>query len=102
MGLEYVEIAVEVVIPDGDAHPGLFGAVGAVGEPPLCTLLDEGRIVSVPEEEAWGGIGRDVDVRPAVAAEIGGDRSHPINARRLRDSAIERYVPKGAVALVAI
>ena len=53
------------------AHAGLLLAVFAEGDAGLQAALGEGSVVVVAEEQAGRGVAGDVDVRPAVAIEIG-------------------------------
>ena len=82
MRLEDVEIAVEIVVADGDAHAGLLQAVLAQRDAALERLLAERAVVLVAEEPARRRVARDVDVGPAVVVVVRGDRRHRVRARR--------------------
>src|SRR5439155_1375109 len=67
---DQVEIAVEIVIGDRDAHAGLRLAVGAESATSFDGDVGEGAVLLVLIKGAGGGIVGDVNVRPAVVVKI--------------------------------
>ena len=102
MGLEDVEVAVEVEIADPDPHAGLLHAVFVERDAALEAGLGERAVVIVAEEEAGRGIAGDVDVRPAVVIEIGRDRGHAVAALGFGDARRIADVRERAVAVVVV
>ena len=80
MRLEQIDVPVEIVIADADAHASLFLAVFAEGHAAHDAFFTEGAIVIVHEQQARGGIAGDVNVRPTVLVEVGGNDGHAITA----------------------
>jgi hypothetical protein len=63
MGLEDVEMTVEIVVADGDAHAGLFHPVLAQRDAAFERFLPERAVMLVAEQPARCRVARDVDVR---------------------------------------
>ena len=78
MRLEEVEVPVEVVVADPHPHPRLLRAVLAERDAPQDALLAERSVMVVDEQQAGRGIAGDVDVRPPVFVQIGGDDGHAV------------------------
>ena len=70
IGLDDVEIAVEIVIGGRDAHAGLRLAVGAEHAACFQPDLDELAVLLVLVQQRLSGIVGDVDVGPAVVVEV--------------------------------
>ena len=85
---EEIEVTVEVVVADADAHAGLLFAVVAEGHAAQDALFAESAVVIIHEEQAGGGIASDVNIGPAVFVEVGGDDGHAIALRELRDAGL--------------
>ena len=82
--LEEIEVTVEIVVADADAHAGLLGAVIAERDAPHDALLAKRPVVVVDEQQARRRVAGHVDVGPAVFIEVGGDDGHAVRLGRLR------------------
>src|SRR6266851_5470037 len=97
-----IEIAVEIVIGGGDAHAGLRLAVGAESAARFDGDVGESAVFFVLIERAGRGIVGDVNVRPAVVVEIGGEHAEAEGAVGLQDAGFFADVGEGAVAVVVV
>ena len=97
-----IEIAVEIVIGGGDAHAGLWLAVGAESAAGLDGDVGEGTVLFVLIKRAGGGIVGDVNVRPAVVIEIGGEHAEAKSAIGFQDAGFFADVGERAVTVVVI
>ena len=70
MGLEDIDVSVEIVISRSDAHTGHLLAIAAHRHSTDQGLFAECSIVIVHKEQAWRGVGRNQDVRPAVFIHV--------------------------------
>ena len=102
MGLEYVEIAVQIVVADRYAHARLLRSIRAEGNALLGAIFRKRSVMLVAKEEAGRGIGSHIDICPAVVAEVRSDTGHRVGALGFGDSAFQGYIAKRAVALVPI
>ena len=59
-------------------------------------------VVLVLVERAGGGIVRDVNVRPAVVVEIGGEHAEAVSAVGFEQSGCFAYIRERSVAVVVI
>ena len=75
IALHDVEIAVHVVIGRRDSHACLRLAVGAESASRFERDIHEFSILFILVKRARGGIIRDVNVRPAIVVEIGGEHA---------------------------
>ncbi len=102
MGFEDVQLPVEIVIADAEAHAGLLLPVFVQGHAALEPLFDEGAVVPVAEVETGCGIAGDVQVGPSVVVEIGCDSSQPVTALGVGQSGLASYVCEGAIAVIVV
>ena len=100
MRLEDVEVAVEIVVADGDAHAGLLHPVLAQRDAALERFFAERAVVLVAKEPARRRIAGDVDVGPAVVVVVRGHGGHRVRARGGRDARLPADVGERAVAVV--
>ena len=84
--LEHVEQAVAVVVADRDTHARLGVAVLAVRRAALHGDVGERAVAVVAVQDRGRRVGRDVDVGPAVAVEVGRDGGHRVATRDGRDA----------------
>ena len=94
--------AVAVVVAGGDTHAGLRAAVLAVGGAALHGYVCERAVVVVAVEDGRRRVGGNVDVRPAVVGQVGGDGRHGIASGDARDARPLRDIDEHTVALVVI
>ena len=97
-----IEIAVAVVIADGNTHACLrFGFGGERG-----AVLDgdvlEGAVMLVEIKRGGGGIVGHIDVGPAVVIEIGGGDAEAVGANGVPHACFLADVGEGAIAVVVI
>ena len=78
VGFEQIEMTVEIIVANADAHSGLLHAVIAEGYAAEHAFFPKRSVMVVHEEQTWGGIARHKDVCPAVFVEIGSDYGHPV------------------------
>ena len=88
VGLEDVDVAVEIVVADAQAHARLFHAVLAQRHAALERFLAERAVVLVAEEPARGRVAGDVDVGPAVVVVVGGHGGHRVRPRGRRNAGL--------------
>src|SRR3989442_10075704 len=81
-----IEIAVEIVIGGGDAHAGLWLAVGAESATGFDRDVGEGAVFLILIEGAGGGIVGDVNIRPAVVVKIGGGQAEDVSDLQFEDA----------------
>ena len=101
VGLENIEVPVEIVVADRDAHARLLESVFAQRDAALEPLLAKGAVVLVAKQPARRRIARDVDVGPSVVVVIGGHGRHRIGTLRGGDAGLAAHVGERAVAVVA-
>ena len=97
-----IEIAVEIVIGGGDAHAGLWLAVGAERAAGFDGDVGEGAVLFVLIERAGGGIVGDVNVRPAVVIEIGSEDTEAKSAVGFQNAGFFADVGERAIAVVVV
>src|SRR6267378_811085 len=97
-----IEVAVEIVIGGGDAHAGLGLAIGAESAAGFHGDVGEGAVFFILIEGAGGGIVGDVNVRPAIVVEIGGEHTEAVGAVGLQNAGFFADVGEGAVTIVVI
>jgi len=102
MGFEEVQVAVEVIITDADAHASLLVAIVAEGHATENAFFAERAVVIVHEQQAGSGIASDVDIRPAILVEIGGDHGHAVALGKSGDAGLLADVSEAAITIVAI
>src|SRR5260370_31705532 len=102
IGFDEIEVGVEIVVGGGDAHAGLRFAVGAESAARIHGNVNEGAVFLILIERAGGGIVGDVNVRPAVVVEIGGEHAEAVGAVGFEDAGFFADVGEGAVAVVVI
>ena len=78
VGLEDVEVAIQIVIPDSDAHSRLFHSVIAQGYATCNPILFECPVVLIDEEEARGRVGSNIYVGPTIFVEVRCYHGHSI------------------------
>src|SRR5439155_8595542 len=102
IGFDQIEIAVEIVIRGGDAHAGLWLAVGAESAAGLDGDVGEGAVLFVLIKRASGGIVGHVNVGPAVIIEIGGEHAEAKSAIGFQDAGFFADVGERAVTVIVI
>src|SRR5205823_6152663 len=102
IGFDEVEIAVEIIIGSGDAHAGLRLAVGAQRAAGFQCNVNERPVFLVLVWRTGCGIVGDVNVRPSVVVEIGGEHAKAIGAIGFEDAGCFTDVGKCAVTVVVI
>src|SRR5262249_42351750 len=80
VGLEDVEICVEIIIAHRNAHACLLDTVFAQGHSAFQCLLPESAIGLVDEEPTRSRITCDINVGPAIIVIIGSDHGHRVGA----------------------
>ena len=88
MGLEDVEVAVEIVVADCHSHAGLLDAVLAERDAAFERFLAKRAVVLVAKEPARRRVARHVDVGPAVVVVVGGDSRHRVGPRGCGDAGL--------------
>ena len=86
IGLDEIEIAVEIVIGGGDSHPGLRLAVGAESAARFQCNVREGAVFFILIKSARGGIVGNINVGPAIVVEIGGKHAKAVSAVGFEDA----------------
>src|SRR5579859_3140702 len=99
-GDEKVELAVAIVIAEGDAHGGLGAAFFVDSETTLIAHIFKGAVATVVIEVVGCGIVGDDKVEPTVVVEVGENRSEAVTAFAVGDAGFETHVVKRAVAIV--
>src|ERR1017187_1263144 len=102
MRFEDIEVAIEGVVADADAHTRLLTTIVAERDAALNSFFFECAVVLIHEEETWRRVADDIDVRPAILVEVRRDYGHTVTGPGLRESSCFRHVGEGAVAIVAI
>src|SRR5277367_2424365 len=102
MGLDEIDVPVEIVVARPNSHPAQILPIAAYGNTAQQSLLAKGAVVIVHQQHARRRIASHKDVRPSVFVDIAGDRGQPIRATHRCNSRFFRYVGKCTVAIVAI
>src|SRR5580698_5949855 len=102
MGLEDINVAVEIVVAGGNAHAGHLLAIAAISNTARQAFFSKCAIVVVHEEQARRGVCGYEDVRPAVFVYIEGNGGEPKRGLNGIDAGFFRDVGECAVAVVAI
>ena len=102
IGLDQIEITVEIVIGGGDAHPGLWLAVGAESAARFQRNVSEGAVFFVLIKSARGRIVGDINVGPTIVVEIGGQHAKTVGAIGFEDAGFFANVRKRPVAVIVI
>ena len=102
MGLEQVQMPIEVVVANADAHAGLLHAIVAERNAAHHAFFAKRAVMIVHEQQARGGIAGHEDVGPAIFVEIGGDHGHSVALGGSGDAGLFGHVGECAIAVVAI
>jgi len=102
IGFDEIEIAVKIVIGSGNAHAGLGLTVGAERTTSFDGDVRECAVLFVLIERARGGVVSDVNVRPAIVVEIGGEDTETERAIGFEDAGFFADVGERAVAVIVI
>src|SRR3954468_10093613 len=97
-----IEIAVHVIVGSGYAHSGLWLAVWTQRATRFNGNVLKLSIFLVLIQGARGGIICDVDVRPAVIIEIGGEHTQTVRAIRAENARRFGNIRERAVSVVVI
>src|SRR5688572_5175557 len=95
-------MAVVIVIADPQPHPSLLPAVRIQRDSALETSFRERAVASVPEQKAGRGVARDVDIRPAVAIEVGSSRRERIIRLHRQYAGLLAHIGEGCVSVVMV
>ena len=102
VGLENVEVAVQVEVGGRRPHARLLLAVHVVGGARDDADLLEGPVALVVEEKARGRVAGNVHVGPAVVVEVPGQGREPVVVLRGLDAGPRRNVRERAAAVVLV
>src|SRR5579863_2397546 len=102
MGLEDIQVAVQVYVTYANPHAGLLHSVLAQGSAAGQADFGKRSVFIVSEQQTGSRIARHIDVRPTSVVKIGRDCRHAIASRRLTDSSGIADVLERPVAVVAI
>src|SRR5207342_2440392 len=78
MRFEKVEVSVQIVVANPNAHARLLHAIFAQPYTAQDSFFTKRPISIVHEQETWSGIGGNVNVLPTILIEIGGDDGQAI------------------------
>src|ERR1017187_5092994 len=78
VGLENIQMAVQIVVADTDSHPRLFLSFIAQGYATLYALLFESAVVLIDEQEAGSRVASHIYVGPTVLVEVRCHNGHSI------------------------
>ena len=102
MRLEDVQVAIGVVVADGEPHASLLLPILVERDSDLQTSLGERAIAIVAEQEAGRGVAGDVNIRPAVTIEIGGDGGERIIRRGCQNAGWLAHIDECSVSVVVV
>src|ERR1022692_3672183 len=102
MGLENVQMAVQVVVADADSHARLFLPLIAQGNATLYALLFESSVVLIDEQEAGSRIASNIYVGPAVLVEVRCHNGHSIARPGLPNARLNADVGKGSISIIPV
>ncbi len=95
-----IDLAVAIVVADGDSHGGLLASVAAQGQAGDEAYVFEGAVVAVAVEVAGDGIISDYQVEPAVVVYIDEDGGEAIVPVGVGYAGFHADVGEGAIAVV--
>src|SRR5438067_414407 len=78
VGLEEIQVPVQIIVADTDAHSRLLHAVVAKGHSSHYSFLSKSSVMIVHEQQTGCRVRGNVDVGPSVFVKIGGNHSHAI------------------------
>src|SRR5271154_3443376 len=95
-------MAIEIVIADSNAHPGLLFSIVTEGYAAQHTLFAKGTVVVVHEKQAGSRIAGYIDIRPTVLVEVGRDHGHAVRLRGFRNSGFLADVGERPITIVSV
>src|ERR1022692_4864425 len=102
VGLENIQMAVQIVVSDTNSHPRLFRSVIAQGHATLNPLLFEGSVVLIDEQEAGSRVASDVYVGPTVLVEVRRHNRHSVAGPKLPNARLNADIGKGSISVVSV
>src|SRR5215471_644789 len=82
VGLEEIQMAVEVVVADANAHPRLFHSVFAQSDSTHDSFFAEGAVMVIHKKQTGSGVAGHENIGPAVLVEVGDDNGHSVALER--------------------
>ena len=80
MGFDDVEVTVEIVVADADAHPGHLLAIGADGDAAHQPFFAERAVVVVQQQQTLRGVAGHEEIWPAILIDVEGNGGEPVGA----------------------
>src|ERR1022692_2790021 len=102
VGLENIQMAVQIVVADTDSHARLFLSFIAQGYATLYALLFESSVVLIDEKEAGSRVASHIYVGPAVLVEVRCHDSHSIAGPGLPNARLQADVGKGSISIIPV
>src|ERR1022692_3543230 len=102
VGLENVQMAVQIVVADTDSHPRLFLSFIAQGYATLYALLFESAVVLIDEQEAGSRVASHIYVGPTVLVEVRCHNGHSIARPGLPNARLNADVGKGSISIIPV
>ena len=102
MGLEDVQVSIEIEVANPQAHARLLLAVLVHRDSANQGVLGERAVPIVLEVEAWRGIAGNIDVGPTVVVKVRGNGRHPVRPASRFNPSLGAYVGEMALTVVAI
>src|SRR6202162_2768339 len=102
IGLDQIEVSIQIVIRRGNPHAGLRLSVRAQGTPRFHGDVFQRSILFFVIESAGSRVISHVNIRPTVIIKIGSEHAQSISPVRAKDSSGLGNVGKRAVATVVV
>src|SRR5216684_1594874 len=102
VGLDQVEISVQIIVGGGNSHAGLRLAVGTQGAASLDGDVLKFPVLLVLIESAGRGIVGNINVGPAVVVEVGGEHSQTVGAVGTENSRSFGNVAERSVSVIVV
>src|ERR1017187_10085922 len=100
--LEYIQVSVEIVVSDADAHSRLLHAVVAQCDTTNYAFFSERSVMVIHEKQTGRRITRHEDVGPSVFVKICCDDRHSMTFGSAGNPSFFTDVSEGAVAIIPI
>src|ERR1700730_17869924 len=102
MSFKEIQMSVQIVVPDPQAHAGLFRAIITKSHTADHRFFSKRSIVIVHKEQTGSGVAGYVNIRTAVFVQVSRDDGHAVAFYRTRDACLLADVDECPIAPVAV
>ena len=102
MSFDQIDVAIEVIVADADAHASKRFATAAESDAADQSFLAEGTIVIIHEQHAGRGIAGYEDVLPAVFVDVERHNREPVGTSKRGHAGFFGNIRERSVSIVAV